>query len=83
MNKKRYWLRGGVAGLILAIGYAVYNFHDPCIFSDLVNTGGVCEISMFENLTVITLNSIGYSLMSFPLGVLSGWFYGKIKSRYQ
>jgi len=73
MKQKRYWLRGGVMGLIISvIALIIIEVATKCV--------GICpRFSAFlpEIIFIYGVFIIGGIL----LGILIGWLYGKIKNR--
>lgn len=84
---KRYWLRGGLAGLVfslavisLSIIYFIFCFND---FESLVPS--YCQsidfLNIPGNIFLFVGGYISNILFYVFLGIFIGWIYGKIKSR--
>jgi hypothetical protein len=70
MKQKRYWFRGGVIALILALIYWSYGA------INLNSTLGFFPFSkVMAEWTIIFIVSITV------IGIISGWIYGKVKNR--
>ena len=85
MNK-RYWLRGGIVGTIVAIVISIYSaMQDTCIGSYLNTDGTMGTVCPKVNIMMNIQNSIGYEfaivIVLFTISAIVGWIYGKIKNR--
>lgn len=82
---KKYWLRGGVTGVILALCAVILPYVFQCIDDPICNAaefindfGGLADwLGPGLSLLFLLLNV----LPGFLLGTLLGWLYGKIKNR--
>jgi uncharacterized membrane protein len=98
MQQKRYWLRGGTAGLMVGIlvvvflpivcPYITYDIHGSTAGTHLCNSIWPYTFFLFVLLSSIAFESTFIFSMYFVIiftifGVLLGWLYGKIKKRGQ
>ncbi len=75
MEQKRYWLRGGVCGIFLALAFSTYLYYEiPC--TDTVNCKSLNDFIGLDVFLLIYLPGI-------ILGMIIGWIYGKMKTRKQ
>ncbi len=85
-RKKRYWLRGGITGIVLAIVFFIlqimlgldcmkYSFHtiEPSFIC------GSFELLYSFEVFRLFVSPVGLII----LGLIIGWLYGKIKSEHQ
>ncbi|OHA25903.1 MAG: hypothetical protein A3C06_00415 [Candidatus Taylorbacteria bacterium RIFCSPHIGHO2_02_FULL_46_13] len=77
--KKRYWLRGGITGLVISIIFLIYfNLISQCI-------GDCPDFKLdfkFQDIWIaLAVMYGGTTVGSFIGGSIIGWLYGKIKNR--
>ena len=93
--QKRYWLRGGVVGIVLVVVLIIFGFTQSGCVGLYLNRDGTmgtnCPTSLsgifLQNL--MTMPTIGYLyllgmiLVAFVIFAFIGLMYGKIKNRKQ
>lgn len=75
MKQKRYWLRGGVVGLIIGILIVLY------IQFTAQPSGYVAELPFKYMWLPLLITFGGPTVGGFAVGSLCGWIYGKIKNK--
>ncbi len=88
MNQKRYWLRGGITGLVVGIFYFLIGWIFPSLGEILIDIFAIIFKPTFALLKLfrpikLELGSLIFAI-SFSLflyGMILGWFYGKVKNR--
>jgi len=82
MKQKRYWLRGGIFGLMLVILALVF---PPIFCPDFYKIGPSYPTDQPICYSLIVgldnARQIEIRILIIALGVLAGWFYGKIKNK--
>jgi len=86
MNTKRYWLRGLLAGLTIAILLQIVNMFGGLGCMGFFNGVDTSVVSSFicppiEWKIVYVAASIALSPLWLILGLILGWIYGKIRNR--
>ena len=88
MKQKRYWLRGGIIGLIIGVVVDLWFASSMRCISSYLNAdgtmGSMCPGKLDLFLTSLKVDTIYYILTLFVIilvGLLLGWLYGKIKNR--
>lgn len=90
MNNKKYWLRGGVVGLVISILFLFVLSLWPGGCIGLSEDGRACVplkgMDLFLDNINLLIEHIGYVILYLAIpcilvGILFGWLYGKIKNR--
>ncbi len=96
MKQKRYWLRGGVIGLIAICLYVLFIVLSGSFAAglmvylptlSLLNTLGLCSqsgsmLSSGSGICTPDLRIVPVILIEFVIiGIILGWIYGKMKNR--
>ncbi|OGI93579.1 hypothetical protein A3A03_00415 [Candidatus Nomurabacteria bacterium RIFCSPLOWO2_01_FULL_40_18] len=86
MNQKRYWLRGGIVGLILVfiilILSGIYFFFCFRSYGELPSYCSSINFLNYPEHYLLFLDSLVSNLAFYiGFGVILGWLYGKIKNR--
>ena len=87
---KKYWLKGGIVGIIVNLSYTIYMIFtiNPgdrlgIIFATIHNVFGRILIAPFYRGISIYADFVAALITGFVVGIILGWIYGKIKSRKQ
>jgi len=85
--KRRYWLRGGIIGLLIAVSLLVFIGFLPVYCIGLSENGTACKSPQGFEAFTYNINSLLNSgilayffLLPTALGIIVGWLYGKIKN---
>ncbi len=94
MNNKRYWLRGGIAGLVFNAIFTLPGIIIGIFAHDVSDAFGTVAEKIFNFFgTILLYIPLGKEGFQFPLlfvisfgftsivGAVIGWIYGKIKNR--
>ena len=84
MKQKRYWFRGGIVGVMLAIIISIYFATQNGCIGSYVNLDGamgtICpKVNVIANLTWSIIPELGTIIILFLIGAFVGWIYGKIR----
>jgi hypothetical protein len=86
MKTKRYWLRGGVVGLIIGITvspFSLFGFYFPIVTPISQIMTSPLNILFGSNVSLggIPILFAIYSVLWIIYGIIIGWIYGKIKGK--